>query len=117
LRILVVEDNAIIGILLGEMLGVMGHELCGLEGTMEGAVAAACRTLPDLMIVDAQLGTEDGVAAMAQIMRVRPVAHVFISGGPVRTLDAAAVVLQKPFDDVALIRAMARACQLHAQAR
>jgi CheY-like chemotaxis protein len=41
LRVLVVEDNAIIGMLLGEMLAEMGHDVCGIETT-----EAAVRTTP-----------------------------------------------------------------------
>jgi CheY-like chemotaxis protein len=36
LRVLVVEDNAIIGMLLAEMLAEMGHDVCGLETTEAG---------------------------------------------------------------------------------
>ncbi len=56
LRILVVEDNAVIGMLLSLTLKAMGHEVCAVETSEEGAVAAALRCRPDLMVVDAALG-------------------------------------------------------------
>ena len=50
-RVLVVEDDAMIGVLLGEMLEGMGYDVCGIEATEADAVTAAARFRPDLMIV------------------------------------------------------------------
>ncbi len=55
LRVLVVEDEAIIAMLFADLLVAMGHEVCAIEATEAGAVAAAVRCRPDLMIVDAHL--------------------------------------------------------------
>jgi hypothetical protein len=57
------------------------------------------RCSPDLMIVDARLGDESGIAAVDQILCTGPVPHMFISGDPVsvRLLRPDAVVVQKPF--------------------
>jgi len=41
LRVLVVEDNAIIGMLLAEVLAGMGHDVCAIEATEADAVTAA----------------------------------------------------------------------------
>jgi two-component system, response regulator PdtaR len=43
LRILVVEDDALFGMLLAELLAMMGHDVCGIEATEADAVAAAVR--------------------------------------------------------------------------
>ncbi len=109
LRILVVEDDAIIGMLLEDMLAEMGHDVCGVATTEAGAVAAAARERPDLMIVDARLGTGSGLAAMDQIQRSRPMPHVVISGGQVFGAAPNAVLLRKPFLADALERAIAQA--------
>jgi CheY-like chemotaxis protein len=109
LRILVVDDNAIIGMLLSEMLDAMGHAVCGVEGTEAGAVAAATRCRPDLMIVDARLGDGSGVDAMRAILLAGPMPHVFISGAQVEAESPDAVILQKPFYEQQLVRAMDRA--------
>jgi CheY-like chemotaxis protein len=53
LRILVVEDDAMIAMLLADMFAAMGHDVCAIERTEAGAVAAATLCKPDLMIVDA----------------------------------------------------------------
>ena len=64
LRVLVVEDNAIIGMLLAEVLAGMGHDVCAIEATEADAVTAAARCRPDLMIVDVQLGDGSGAFAI-----------------------------------------------------
>ena len=56
LRVLVIEDDAIIGMLLSELLTGMGHGICAIAATEGEAVIAATRHRPDLMIVDASLG-------------------------------------------------------------
>ncbi len=108
LRILVVEDDANIGMLLAEMLAGMGHEVCAVEATEAGAVGAAIRLKPDFMIVDVSLGDESGVSAVDQILRNRMVPHVFMSATRVRVPSADSIVLQKPFKESELVQAMER---------
>ena len=80
LRVLVVEDDALIAMLLSELLAGMGHDVCATAASEAEAVIAATRYDPDLMIVDARLGRGSGVSAVEQILRAGPVAHVFVSG-------------------------------------
>jgi CheY-like chemotaxis protein len=106
LRILVIEDDALIGMLLTEMLSDMGHEVCGVEATEAGAVAAASAHLPDLLIVDAQLREGTGCAAIGRIIADRPVPHVMMSGVDIPTLRPGAATLRKPFVEGGLARAI-----------
>lgn len=71
-------------------------------------MAAASRCSPELIIVDVRLGLGSGIAAVAEILRRGFVPHVFVSGGRLQRdiLHPDAVVLQKPFDDGELARAM-----------
>ena len=96
-----------IGSLLGEVLAGLGHEVCSLERTQAGAVAAAARCRPDLMIVDVNLAAGNGVAAVAAVQRTKPVPHFFISGEEVPGASGA-VVLLKPFCEAELVAAMQR---------
>jgi two-component system, response regulator PdtaR len=111
LRILVVEDDALIGMLFADLLVEMGHEVCAIEATEANAVAAATRCSPDLMIVDARLGKGSGVSAVEKILRTGFVPHVFVSGdiSSVRALRPDAVLIQKPFREPELARAIQRA--------
>lgn len=111
LRIMVVEDEAMIALLLGEVLEDMGHEVCAVEATAAGAVTSAVRCRPDLLIVDAQLRDGSGLTAVDQILRCAFVPHVFVSGdvSQVRKLKPNAVTIQKPFREAELASAIRRA--------
>ena len=108
LRVLVIEDDALIAMLLTEMLAGMGHDVCATAATEAEAVSAATRYDPDLMIVDAGLGRGSGVSAVEEILRAGPLAHVFISGdaGRLGVRKPDAVVVRKPFREAELARAI-----------
>jgi len=106
--VLVVEDDALIAMLLSELLESMGHDVCATAASQAEAVAAASRCRPDLLIVDARLGQGSGVSAVEEILRAGPVAHLFISGDAprVRELKPDAVVVRKPFRQAELVKAI-----------
>jgi two-component system, response regulator PdtaR len=108
LRILVVEDDALIATLLSELLAGMGHDVCAIAATEAHAVTAAIRHSPDLMIVDAGLGRGSGVSAVDEILRTAPTAHLFVSGDPqkVQAARPGAVVVRKPFREADLVKAI-----------
>ena len=109
LRVLVVEDDATIGPLLAETLIGLGYEVCGVEATEGGAVSAAARHRPDLMIVDVNLAGGSGLAAMACITRLAPVPHLFMSGHTRQADMLGEVLLVKPFRVTDLVEAIERA--------
>src|SRR5579872_1338242 len=108
LRVLVIEDDALVAMLLQEVLESMGHEVCGMAVTESEAVSTASRCHPDLMIVDAGLGRGSGVTAVEEITREGPVAHLFLSGDAerVRQQQPHAVVVRKPFRQAELAKAI-----------
>lgn len=108
LRIMVLEDEALIAMLLGELLAGLGHSICATEGTEAGAVAAALLWQPDLMIVDGRLQGGDGVTAVRRILLTRFIPHVFVTGDPasIRLSRPDAIILQKPFFEPELVRAI-----------
>jgi DNA-binding response OmpR family regulator len=110
LRILVAEDDAMIGLLLADVLDGMGHS-SWIVATEAETVAAANDYRPDLMIVDAQLGEGSGIAAVRHIVRCGAVPHLFVSGDAARVLmlQPGAVVLQKPFREAELEQAIGHA--------
>jgi len=111
LRILVVEDDVVIGGLLAETLEDLGHVVCAVETNAANAVAAAARHHPDLMIVDVGLGEGSGVAAVREILRDGFVPHVFATGDTLRDLSLGpeAVLIQKPFRGPDIVQAIERA--------
>jgi two-component system, response regulator PdtaR len=116
LRVLLVEDETLLGLLLVDVLEGMGHIVCALEATEIAAVAAAARCKPDLMLVDVQLAAGSGVSAVEEILRSGFLPHIFISGdiSGVQASRSGAVAIQKPFRIQDLARAIERACGVSA---
>jgi CheY-like chemotaxis protein len=106
LSVLVVEDDAMIGMLLAEMLEDMGYAVCAIAATEDDAVADAATHRPGLMIVDEHLREGSGLAAVDRILRTGPVPCVFVSGAPMRPGRVAGSLLQKPFTEQDLVRAI-----------
>jgi two-component system, response regulator PdtaR len=120
LSILVIEDEAIIGMLLTEVLEGMGHKVIGVVGTEAAAVALAAEYKPDLLIVDAGLTSGSGLSAVDTILADRFVPHLFTTGDvlKVRLLKPDAIILEKPFHEAdladAIELALARTLELPA---
>jgi len=110
-RIVIVEDDFLIGMLLTDMLEMLGHEVCANESTEAGAVAAEAKWRPSLMIVDAQLREGSGLSAVEKILRDRAIPIIFVTGDVYSVLKARpqAVVVEKPFTESCLISALQRA--------
>ena len=110
-RILVIEDEAIIGMLLSEVLEGMGHDVIGVVATEGAAIALAAEYRPDLLIVDAGLTSGNGVSAVDTITAAHSVPHIFTTGNAlkVRLLKPDAIVLEKPFHEAELADAIASA--------
>ncbi|MEO6214818.1 MAG: response regulator [Sphingomonas sp.] len=110
LRILVAEDDAMIAMFLSELLEMLGHNVCAVTDTEAATVAAALLHRPDLMIVDEGLRNGSGIDAVQNIEMTLAVPHIFATGDCYRVLRAEpnAIVLQKPFNSAALVRAIER---------
>jgi two-component system, response regulator PdtaR len=111
LRVLVVEDDPMIGPLLVETLSELGHIVVALAVDAEDAVAKARECRPELMIVDIELGARSGLAAVQDILCDGFVPHVFVTGGRVsaRDLGPDAVLMRKPYRSADIVAAIARA--------
>lgn len=117
LRILIVEDEAIIAMLLKETVEGWGHVVCAIAKTEADAVDAAIRDQPDLIIADAGLKVGSGILAMETISKTHSIPHVFVTGNvrKVRALRPDAVVLEKPFFTHDLVDAIDRALAVSAE--
>jgi CheY-like chemotaxis protein len=117
LRVLVVEDEVIIAWELGEMLGQLGHEVCGTAVDAAEAIAQAAESRPDLVLMDVRLRRgDDGITAARAIQAQHPVPVVFCTAygndptTRARMLAASAAgVLSKPILLKDLRRAIAEA--------
>jgi two-component system, response regulator PdtaR len=108
LRILIAEDDLMIGTLIADILTEAGHRVCAITATETATVSAAMQHLPDLMIVDVGLKLGSGVAAVEEILRALFFPYFFMTGNVTRAaaLRQHAMVLLKPFDEHALFLAM-----------
>jgi CheY-like chemotaxis protein len=107
-RILIVEDDVLIGELLSMMLEDMGHEVCGIAMTESEAVVLAANRRPDLMICDMRLDEGTGPGAVETICKTGFVPHIYVSGNVNSVLAAApdSIVVEKPFRQDELMRAI-----------
>ena len=111
MRILIVEDDVLIGELLSMMLEDMGHEVCGIATTETDAVKTAAVQHPDLMICDMRLDEGTGPGAVETICKGGFVPHIYVSGNinGVLSVVPEAIVVEKPFRQHELMRAISRA--------
>jgi two-component system, response regulator PdtaR len=115
-RILIVEDDSFVALLLEYTLVKLGYSICGTEQTEDGCVATAIRCRPDAMVVDVGLAQGNGIQAVNRILCDRYVPHVFISGDRLEYagLHPLAIRLHKPFRDVDLAASLSRLFSLGA---
>ncbi len=97
-RVLLVEDEALIAMLMEDMLQDLSCEVSATVGQLDEAIAVAGSQMFDLAFIDVNLG---GVPAypVAEVLRSRGVPFAFVTGyGAAADAKYADVpVLQKPF--------------------
>lgn len=80
LKVLVVEDEALIAWALQTQLEELGHEVVAIASSGYEAVTAATARLPDLVFMDINLGTGiDGIEAAALIQACSPIPVIFVT--------------------------------------
>jgi two-component system, response regulator PdtaR len=123
LRVLVVEDEALIRLDLTEMLTEEGYVVAGEAGDGEQAVELARELHPDLVIMDVKMPKVDGIAAAASIVEERIAPVVMLTAFSQRELieqarDAGAMAyLVKPFARHELVPAIELAVSRFAEKR
>jgi CheY-like chemotaxis protein len=107
-RILVVEDESMIRMLLEGMLTDLGHTVAGEAGGIEEAIALAKQAEFDIALLDVNLnGTP--ITPVVEILIARGLPFVFASGYGQRGVPEAyraRPTLQKPFQTEALAAAI-----------
>ena len=113
-RVLVIEDEAVIALDVADIVRNAGHEVVGIAATEKTAVELAAKHSPHLVLADIQLrGSDSGISAVNQIMKSMSVPVIFVTGFPERLLTGKQVepafVISKPFDPDLLRAAIAQA--------
>lgn len=124
LRVLVVEDEGLIAMELGERLSRMGMRVVATADTADLAVASASQMRPDIVLMDIRIkGNRDGVQAAGDISRTLDVPIVYLTAHSDRaTLDRAKSTapygyVLKPFQERELLVAIEMAVHRHALER
>jgi PAS domain S-box-containing protein len=99
-RLLLVEDEALVAMMIQETLVELGFHVIGPVSTASGALAAARESHFDAAVLDINLG--DGlVYTVAEILEKRGVPFAFVTGYDADSVDArfaGVPVLQKPIE-------------------
>lgn len=98
-RVLIVEDEALVGMALEDALGFLGVDVVGVAGTVDEALERIKGDTFDGAILDVQLHGKD-VLPVAESLKQHGIPFVFATGYgragvPEKYRDA--LVLQKPF--------------------
>jgi CheY-like chemotaxis protein len=107
-RVLVVEDELLLGILLEGMLTELGHEVATIAPRVSNALAAVESESFDLAILDVRLQGES-VVPVADALAAKGLPFMFATGYGRNGLPEAyrgKPVLQKPFSQSDLRRAL-----------
>jgi CheY-like chemotaxis protein len=107
-RVLVVEDELMIRMLLQDMLADLGHTLAGEAGRIEDAVALARQGEYDIAILDVNLNGQP-ISPVVEVLLERGVPFVFATGYGQRGVPEpyrGSPTLQKPFQADALAEAI-----------
>lgn len=99
-RVLLVEDEALVAMMIQESLTEFGFHVIGPVCTVSEAEAVARNDRPDVAVLDINLG--DGmIYSVAEILAVRGVPFVFVTGYDAESVDSRfseIPILQKPID-------------------
>ncbi|PAU93309.1 response regulator [Aliifodinibius salipaludis] len=80
-KVLIVEDEMIIAMLIERMVTNMGHEVIEKISSGEEAIDKALELSPDIILMDIRLrGEIDGIEAMSKIQEKMAIPVIYISG-------------------------------------
>ena len=104
-RILIVEDEALIAVMLADMLDELGYDVAATVSNVSQAKEFLAHTKVDIALLDVNLGSEK-IDSVADLLAQRACPFIFTTGygqAGVPPAHAHRAVLQKPFhtDDLA----------------
>jgi two-component system cell cycle sensor histidine kinase/response regulator CckA len=121
LRVLIVEDEALVALDLERHLRASGHDVVGIADNRDEALALFEKAQPDFVLMDIRIrGDADGLQVATEIGKLRDVPIVFLTAyADEETIERAAQAsaygyLLKPFDDRTLSATIRIATERHA---
>ncbi|MDP2010342.1 MAG: response regulator [Phenylobacterium sp.] len=106
LRVLVVEDEMMVSMLIEDMLTDLGCIVVGPAARLDEAIALAESEQIDCAVLDVNLGGQP-IFPLADILRAKGAPFAFATGygdAGLRDVDKGSLVLQKPFRETDLAR-------------
>ncbi len=80
-RVLIVEDDVIISLVIENMVKELGHDVVGKATTGEEAIKLAVTHSPDLLLMDIRLkGEMDGIEAVTEIKQKIKTSVIYLTG-------------------------------------
>lgn len=113
LRVLLVEDEIMVALLLEDMLAELGHEVIGPVARLDEALEMAQGQALDVALLDVNLNGKE-IYPVAEALAAREIPFVFVTGYGRRALRAPyhdRPILQKPFRRDALRELFAAVCR------
>ncbi|WP_343525591.1 response regulator [Sphingomonas sp.] len=80
LKLLIIEDEALVAMLVEDALTLHGHQVIGIADTVASALELADAERPDLVLCDVKLADGDSGLTAAQLLAHRGIPSVFLSG-------------------------------------
>lgn len=111
MRVLIVEDEALVAMEIEHMLAIAGHKPIALADDLVTAIAAADADKPDLALVDMQLARGCSGLDVAAALKERGIPVMFATGNCPRERGRGLALgcLHKPITDQTLAAAIAAA--------
>jgi len=108
-RVLIVEDESMIRMLLEDMLDDLGYSVAGSAGKLDEALTLARDTEFDIAILDVNLNGQ-AVSPVADVLESRGLPYIFATGYGEQGIPDGhrdRPMLQKPFHQDALVKLLA----------
>jgi CheY-like chemotaxis protein len=108
LKVLVVEDEMMVSMLIEDMLTDLGCTIVGPASRLDEALALAREVELDCAVLDVNLGGQP-IFPLADLLREKGAPFAFATGygdAGLRDVDKGAPVLQKPFREADLARVL-----------
>lgn len=104
LKLLVVEDEALVAMLVEDALTLHGHHVVGIADTLAMALDMAEAERPDMALCDVKLALGDDGVLVAQALAERGIPSIFLSGNCPAARSHALIVgcIAKPFHNAGL---------------
>lgn len=104
LKLLVVEDEALVAMLVEDALTLHGHRVVGIADTLAGVLAIVDNEPPDMALCDVKLALGDNGVAVAETLAARGIPSIFLSGNCPEAASHPLIIgcIAKPFHNAAL---------------